>query len=281
MYPLRLKRFQRYILLSGFLLLLTVIPAAAGLNDLFGKKEIDETERKETIEKIDSIQEKLKLLQDKLRILERRKAAKEAAQRADGTTGAISATPVQINWQPIDETTLNPGEFGLYTYLLFKGELADSSAVGSLEDFILTIETLPENDIPVTLANRFLIPVEKPQSMVSLGRQPYDFKLNAACLDRLGLQDNLPDGPVLVSMRGPLDPYSLDKVPAFLAVSLGRQTPQRALELARVWHQQEKDILVKKEGSQFSELFWELIDGAGPTRVARSQQRIMVVLPQP
>ncbi|MBE0576055.1 MAG: hypothetical protein IH613_09180 [Desulfuromonadales bacterium] len=280
MYPLKLKRFQRYIILFGFLLLLSVIPAVAGLNDLFGKKEVDETERKETIEKIDSIQEKLKLLQDKLRALERRKAAKEAAQRADGTTGAISATPVQINWQPIDETTLNPGEFGLYTYLLFKGELADSAAVGSLEDFILTIETLPDNDIPVSLANRFLIPVEKPQSMVSLGRQPYDFKLNAACLDRLGLQDNLPDGPVLVSMRGPLDPYGLDEVPAFLAVSLGRQTPQRALELARIWHQQEKDALVNKEVSQFSELFWEIIDGAGPTRVARYQQRIMVELPQ-
>ncbi len=281
MYPLCFKRFQQCLLLSGFLLLLTVIPAVAGLNDLFGKKEIDETEREKTIEKIDSIQEKLKLLQDKLRVLERRKAAKEAAQRADGTTAAISATPVQINWQPIDETTLNPGGFGLYTYLLFKGEMADSSAVGSLEDFILTIETLPEHDIPVSLANRFLIPVEKPQSMVSLGRQPYDFKLNAACLDRLGLQDNLADGPVLVSMRRPLDPYSLDKVPAFLAVSMGRQTPQRALELARIWHQQEKDAIVNNEESPFSELFWQIIDGAGPTRVAHSQQRIVVELPQP
>jgi len=280
MYPLSFKRFQKCILLSGFLLILSVIPAVAGLNDLLGKKEIDETERKETIEKIDSIQEKLKLLQDKLRALERRKAAKEAAQRADGTTGAISATPVQINWQPIDQTTLNPGEFGLYTYLLFKGELADSSAVGSLEDFILTIETLPEHDIPASLANRFLIPIEKPQSMVSLGRQPYDFELNAACLDRLGLQDNLADGPVLVSMRAPLDPYSLDEVPAFLAVGLGRQTPQRALDLARIWHQQEKDAVVKNEESPFSELFWEIIDGAGPTRVARYQQRIVVELPR-
>ncbi|HKJ30050.1 MAG TPA: hypothetical protein VKA22_07580, partial [Desulfuromonadales bacterium] len=60
-----------WALLTVLILLLTVLPAFAGVNDLFGKKELDETERQETIERIDSIQEKLKLLQDKLRALER------------------------------------------------------------------------------------------------------------------------------------------------------------------------------------------------------------------
>lgn len=279
MFTSRLKRFRTCIFLSGLCLLLTIIPATAGLNDLFGKTKVDETERKETIERIDSIQEKLKLLQDKLRVLERRKATKEAVQRADGATGSIPAIPAQVNWQPVDETTTNPGEFGLYTYLLFKGELSDSPAVGTLEDFILTIETLPENDIPAGLANRFLVPVEKPQSMVNLGRHPYDFKLNEAYLRRLELQDNLPNGPVLVSMRQPLDPYGLDDVPTFLAVSFGHQTPQRALELAKIWHQQEKDT-VSVESHPVSGLFWALIDGAGPIQVARYQQRILLVLPQ-
>lgn len=274
----RLTRFRTCIFLSGLLLLLTAIPAA-GLDDLFGKKELDETERKETIERIDSIQEKLKLLQDKLRVLERRKTAQEAAQKTDVSTGAISAVPVQINWQPIDESTTNPGEFGLYTYLLFKGELSDTSSVGTLEDFILTIETLPGNDIPASLANRFLVPVEKPQSIVSLGRQPYDFKLNETYLRRLGLQDNLPVGPILVSMRKPLDPYGSANQPGFLAVSLGRQTPQRALELAKIWHQQEIDALSGKE-DMVSTLFWKIIEGAGPTQVTHYQQRTLIALPQ-
>jgi len=278
MYKTRLTRFRTCIFLSGLLLLLTVIPAA-GLDDLFGKKELDETERKETIERIDSIQEKLKLLQDKLRVLERRKATQEAAKKTDVSTGAISAVPVQINWQPIDESTTNPGEFGLYTYLLFKGELSDTSSVGTLEDFILTIETLPGNDIPASLGNRFLVPVERPQSMVSLGRQPYDFKLNETYLRRLELQDNLPVGPILVSMREPLDPYGSTNLPAFLAVSLGRQTPQRALELAKIWHQQEKEALSGKE-DLVSTLFWKIIEGAGPTQVTSSQQRTLIALPQ-
>ena len=279
MYRAKPKQFQAAIFMSGLFLLLTIIPATAGLSDLFGKKEIDETEKKETIERIDSIQDKLKLLQEKLRVLERRKAAKEAAQRAESTKGEISETPVQINWQPVDETTADPGDFGLYTYLLFKGELSDSSAVGTLEDFILTIETLPENDIPAGLANRFLVPVEKPQSMVSLGRQPYDFKLNKVYLSRLKLQDNLPDGPILVSLREPLDPYGLDDVPTFIAVSFGRQNPQRALQLAKVWHRQEKDIITV-ESHPVSTLFWELIDGAGSIQVERDQNRTIVALQQ-
>ncbi len=268
-----------WVLLTVLILLLSVLPAFAGVNDLFGKKELDETERQETIERIDSIQEKLKLLQDKLRALERRKAAKTAAQKSEQSAGVLSATPVQINWQPIDDSVTNPGEFGLYTYLLFKGDLSDSSAVGALEDFILTIETLPENDIPTGLANRFLVPVEKPQSTINLGRQPYDFKLNEAYLSRLALQDQLSNGPILVSLRQPLDPYGTAQSPAFLAVSFGRQNPQRALELAKIWQNQEKDAISNKN-HPISDLFWELIDGAGPTQVVRYQEHILLVLPQ-
>ena len=275
------KTYNRrgWALLTVLILLLSVLPAFAGVNDLFGKKELDETERQETIERIDSIQEKLKLLQDKLRALERRKAAKTAAQKSEQSAGVLSATPVQINWQPIDDSVTNPGEFGLYTYLLFKGDLSDSSAVGALEDFILTIETLPENDIPAGLANRFLVPVEKPQSTINLGRQPYDFKLNEAYLSRLALQDQLSNGPILVSLRQPLDPYGTGQSPAFLAVSFGRQNPQRALELAKIWQNQEKDAISNKSHPT-SDLFWELIDGAGPTQVVRYQEHILLVLPQ-
>ncbi len=273
------NRFHSWILLTTLIVLFGAFPAIAGLNNLFDKKKLDETERKETIERIDSIQEKLKLLQDKLRALERRKAAKKASQQAESSSVALSAMPVQINWQAVDTTTSDPGDFGLYTYLLFKGDLSDSPAVGVLEDFILTIETLPANDIPAGLANRFLVPVEKPQSTVNLGRQPYDFRLNKAYLSRLALQDNLSNGPILVSLRQPLDPYGSGEVPAFLAVSFGRQNPQRALELARIWHNQEKD-LISGASHPVSELFWKLIDGAGPIQVARYQEHILVALPQ-
>jgi hypothetical protein len=273
--------FRNRIVLSGLLLVLMVLPATAGLTDLFGTQELDETERKETIERIQTIQEKLKLLQEKLKVLERRKAAEQAAQKAQDTAaGKISSLPVQVNWLPVDETKVNPGEFGLYTYLLFKGELSDKAAVGALEDFILTIETLPENDIPPGLANRFLVPVEKPQSMVNLGRQPYDFKLSRSYLQRLNLPGNLPDGPLLVSTGAPLDPFGSSEVPAFLAVSLGHQTPQRALELAKVWHDMEKEALPGEE-SVVSGLFWTVIDGAGPTQVVSNRQHTLVTLPQP
>lgn len=268
-----------WILISALILLFFALPAFADLNDLFGTKELDDSERKETIERIDTIQEKLKLLQDKLRALERRKAAKESAQKAQQTAGTIASSPVNINWLPIDETITDPGDFGLYTYLLFKGEVSDSAAVGALEDFILTIETLPANDIPAGLANRFLVPVEKPQSTINLGRRPYDFKLNEAYLTRLALQDNLANGPILVSLRQPLDPYGSGDVPAFIAVSFGRQTPQRALSLAQVWHGQEKDAIVSKS-HPVADLFWQIIDGAGPTQVARYQEHVLVALPQ-
>jgi len=273
-------RLQALLALALILLTIPALASAASLGDLFGKKEIDETERKETIERIQSIQEKLKLLQDKLRVLERRKAAKEAAERSEAASSKIPQTPVQVNWQPIDETTIDPGEYGLYTYLLFRGDLENSAAVGSLEDFILTIETLPERDVPAGLANQFLVPVEKPQSLVNLGRQPYDFKLNEAYLRRLEIQGKLPDGPVLVSLAAPLDPYGAETVPPYLAVALGRQEPQRAAELARIWHQQEKDA-VTAASHPATELFWQLIEGSGPVQVARSQQRITATLPQP
>jgi len=269
----------RTLVLVITLLLAFAAPAtAATLGDLFGKEEIDEAERAETIERIQSIQEKLELLQDKLRALERRKAAKEAAQRSEEAAGTLPATPVQVNWTPVDESTTNPGEFGLYTYLLFQGDISDSATVGVLEDFILTIETLPENDIPPALANRFLVPVEKPQSLVSLGRQPYDFKLNDTYLRRLGLGAGLPNGPILVSMREPIDPYATNDVPPFLAVGLGYQSPERTAELAETWNQQEKDPVAVTE-HPVAKLFWQVIDGAGPTRVQRSQQRITVALP--
>ena len=268
------------ILVTTLLLTLSASPAAAGLNDLLGKQEIDETERQETIERIESIQENLQLLQDKLRALERRKAAKAADPRASELSSAIPAVPVQINWQPFDETTTNPGEFGLYSYLLFKGELTDTAAVGSLEDLILTIETLPENEVPAGLANRFLVPVERPQSLVKLGRQAYDFKLNQACLQRLQLPLELPAGPLLVTLPEPLDPFGTGDLPAFLAVSLGRQAPKRASQLAGLWHRQEKSTAADA-GHPAAGLFWEVIDGAGPVQVVRDGQRLMIALTQP
>jgi hypothetical protein len=265
-------------LLAALLILTPAFANAANLNDLLGKKELDETERQETIQRIESIQEKLKLLQEKLRVLERRKADKEAVQTSEGS-GAAPAPAGQVNWLPVDETTTSPGDFGMYTYLLFKGDAANTSAIGVLEDFILTIETLPANDIPAESANRFLVPVEKPQSLVKLARQPYDFKLNEAYLRRLELQENLPDGPVLISTSEPLDPAGSGRIPLFLAVSLGRQTPERALALVRIWHNQESDA-VSGDTLPVSKLFWDVIDGAGPTLVTRYQQRILVTLPQ-
>ena len=278
MFSVNTPRLRPMVLFISLLLAFAAPATAATLGDLFGKEEIDEAERAETIERIQGIQEKLELLQDKLRALERRKAAKEAAQRSEEAAGTLPATPVQVNWTPVDESTTNPGEFGLYTYLLFQGDISDSTTVGVLEDFILTIETLPENDIPPALANRFLVPVEKPQSLVSLGRQPYDFKLNDTYLRRLGLGAGLPNGPILVSMREPIDPFATDDVPPFLAVGLGYQSPERTAELAETWNQQEKDPVAVTEHPG-AKLFWQVIDGAGPTRVQRTQQRITVALP--
>lgn len=279
MSKIRLYSFRNIILLSTALVLISNVPAAAGLNDLFGKKEIDESERAETIDKIQSIQEKLQLLQEKLRVLERRKAYKEAAQQAE-KMGTADIPNVQINWLGVDEATFNPVDAGVYTYLLFNGELTDTAAVGALEDFILTIETLPANELPVSQANRFLLPVEPAQSSISLGRQPYDFDLNEAYLRRLMLSNTLPNGPILVSTKQALDPYGSDQLPVTLAIALGHQSPQRSLELAKIWHQHESKM-ANDDNAQVSELFWKLIEDAGPTSVTRQGNKIQVELPQP
>ncbi|MBW2477558.1 MAG: hypothetical protein JRE16_06860 [Deltaproteobacteria bacterium] len=245
----------------------------------FGEsKELDEKERQETIERIEDVQNKLKLLQEKLKALERRKAAEQAAQRAATAGETIPQTPVQVNWLPIEDTVNYPGDFGIYTYLLFVGNSEDVSAVTALEELILTIETLPTNNNPESLSNRFLIPVEKPQSMVDLGRQPYDYKLNNAYLDRLQLRDSLPKGPILVSLQSPLDPYAAGDLPGFLAVSIGQQKPQKALQLAKVWHNQETGRLQAAEGHPMASLFWDLLAEAGSGQVTRFDQRLLMEL---
>lgn len=268
---------HRLILSLIMLLILIGNSFALDLNNLFEPKEVDENERKETIERIEGIQDKLQLLQEKLRVLERRKAAKKAAERAAIAGEAKLAGPAQVNWLPIDETVDNPGDFGIYTYLLYQGTIEDTESIGALEDFILTIETLPKNDLPESLANRFLIPVEKPQSSVNLGRQPYDFRLNQAYLSRLGLKADMASGPILVSLSQPLDPYGITEAPPFLAVSLGYQGAQKSLKLAKAWHSREKDAMISDERA-VKELFWKLIDGAGPVKVERNGDRMVVEL---
>lgn len=272
-------RLQTFLLLVTFLFCTPALSPAAGLSDLLGKKEINEEERQETIERIQSIQEKLKLLQDKLRVLERRKAAKETSQKAEEKGKKLSATPVQVNWLAVNETTVDPGDYGLYTYLLFNGNQEDFGAIGLLEDFILTIETLPVHDIPPVLANQFLVPVEKPQSLINLGRQPYDFELNQAYMNRFNISGDLPRGPILVSSREPVDPYATGVIPDYIVVSLGQQPPEKSAKLAGVWHRQEKTAMVNTEHA-VAELFWQLIDGTGPVQVTRNKQNVTVVLPQ-
>lgn len=269
------------LLAALILAMLFVTPAAAlDLKNLFPDKEVDEQERQQTIERIDEIQDKLQLLQEKLRALERRKAAKEAARLAAEAGEAKLAGPAQVNWVPVDETTASPGNFGLYTYLLYQGTTDDIAAIGILEDFILTIETLAETELPASLANRFLVPVQRPTSSVNLGRQPYDFKLNDIYLKRLGLGNELSSGPVLVSLTEPLDPYGLDEVPPFLAVSLGHQGAQKSLTLAKVWHTREK-VPMSSARQVADDLFWQIIEGAGPTWVDRNGGRLVVRLNQP
>ena len=278
MLKISLPRISYFATLIILFITCSVLPATAGLDELFGKKEIDEKERAETIERIENIQEKLKLLQEKLRALERRKSYRDAAQKAE-ELGSGELPNVQINWSAVDEATINPGEARVYTYLLFKGDISSTSAVGALEDFILTIETLPANTSPAAQSNRFVLPVEEQQSSVSLGRRPYDFDLNKAYLRRFNL-DEAPEGPILVSVAKVVDPYGSDELPALLAVGFGSQEPHRTLELAEAWH------TYQGQGASgglesVSMLFWELIDGAGQTMVSRNNQKIQVTLPQP
>lgn len=275
------SQFRRSRTLLAITLLLSLLFATPSfaLLGLFEKKEMSAEEKQETIENIQSIQEKLKLLQEKLRALERRKAMKQAAEQVAAADERLTAGPDQVNWLPIDNTVGTPGDFGTYTYLLFHGDIEDMEAVGALEDFILTIETLPEVETPPSLANRFLVPVETPQSTIDLGRQPYDFKLNDAYLQRLGLDDPLSKGPVLVSLAEPLDPYGIEPPPAFLAVSLGHQVPIQSKHLATLWHNYEKDA-VAPVNHKLENLFWQLLDGQFQARVSRNGDQLVVVLPE-
>ncbi|MEJ2470145.1 MAG: hypothetical protein P8Y91_08100 [Desulfuromonadales bacterium] len=266
------------ILLLVMVCIQPVTTLAFELDDLLGKQELDETERQEAIERMQVIQEKLKLLQEKLKALERRKAGRETTATGQAATAESAQAGGQINWLPVDETATDPGAFGLYTYLLFSGSVTDTAAIGSLEDFILTIETLPASDRPPALSNRFLVPVETAQSIVALARRPYDFKLNAAYLRRLDLTGDLPLGPILISTAEPVDPFGNTELPPFLAVSFGQQSPERAHELARLWHRQEVGT-VKSAPGPVKTLFWQVIDGTGPVRVEHQHQRILVTLP--
>ena len=252
------------------------LPAfAVDLTEMFkAKPPLIEEERQETLERIREVQEKLMLLQDKLRLLEKRKALEAATAQGSGTQ--VQAVPGEGNWQEIDQLHDNPGAFGVYTYLLFAGSETDAASVGSLEDLILTIETLPASTDPPAISNRFLLPVEPQQSMVVLARRPYDFKLARTYLERLGLR-SLPDGPVLVSLNQPLDPFGMELAPPFLAVILGHQEPRRNLALAKVWHGYEKAPL-PATGHPMADLFWQVLDGAGPTRVTRNGGQLLIDL---
>ncbi|MDH3998127.1 MAG: hypothetical protein OET90_04735 [Desulfuromonadales bacterium] len=274
------SHFRRTVALICLLLFIVATPSFALLEGLLGggDEKVNEEERQQTIERIESIQQKLKLLQEKLRVMERRKTASDTDQSADTAPGA----PLQTNWVAVDEETTQLDESGLYTYLLFNGELSDADAIGALEDFILTVETLSPNDISPALANRFLVPVEKAQSSVNLGRRPYDFDLNRTYLKRFGLhqQPLLATGPILVSLRDPVDPYGEDAPPQHMVVNFGHLEPQRTLELAKLWHTQKKSTL-DSDGHAVAALLWQLLDGAGPTQVTRVQQQLLVELTQP
>jgi len=267
----------RTFILTAIILLLALPLRPARALDFTGmfkpKPPLAEDERKETIERIREGQDRLKLLQDKLRSLEKRRALEATAQ-----TGGVAPEAVagEINWQAIDQATTNPGEFGLYTYLLFAGSETDRSALESLKDLILTIEALPETTEPASIGNRFLVPIAPQQTTVILARRPYDFKLSRSYLERLGLTC-LPDGPVLVSLTEPLDPRGLERVPPFLAVALGRQDPQRSLMLSRIWHGYEKSPL-PTSGHPLAELFWQLVDGTGSTKITRNGDMLLIDL---
>ena len=259
----------RKVALVLTLLLISSGPALAAIS-LFENKPVSEKDRQQTIERIQQVQEKLKLLQEKLKAIERRKESK-GTDKAEPSTLTTTAPE---NWQAIDVAAYNPGDYGVYTYLLFVGDSEDPAAVGALEDLILTIETLPATEVPASFGNRFLVPVEVPQSNVDLGRQPYDYKLNAAYLQRFGL--DLPgNGPVLISTVLPVDPYGTTKAPAFLAVTFGQQTPVRTQALLERWHQYEMPGTTS-EDHPLAGLFLSLLNEAGPTRVEHANQRLLI-----
>jgi len=261
---INLKRAPRITFLLIVLLLVGATQSMA--LDLFKKKPVNEKERVETIERIQDVQEKLKLLQDKLRALERRKAAKEGA-----TDGAVVST---ANWQPVDESTSNPGEFGVYSYLLYSGGLDNAHGVGVLEDLILTIETLPATTVPASMGNRFLVPVEQPQSSINLGRQPYNYTLSSTYLKSLNL-DAFSSGPVLVAATAPIDPYAMAEQPPVLVVNLAGLTPATAKQLLQRWHLYEASMNATS-GHPLSDLFMTLLQDAGPTRAEVTTDRLQI-----
>lgn len=261
------RRYLASIVLAT--LIFTCTGTALAVPTLFENKSGTEQEQVETRERIQDIQEKLKLLQEKLQVLERRKAAQQT--ETDETLGPD--VPSAANWQPIDETVVNPGEFGVYTYLLFVGDLEDTTAVGALEDLLLTIETLPlAEETPTKLGNRFLVPVELPQSAVRLGRGPYDFKLSEAYLRRFGLEFDR-KGPVLVSSAKPVDPYGSDTLPEFMVVNPGLLGPQQIRLLLNNWHRHETSV-VNSNAHALAGLLVDLLHDTGPALVERSESRL-------
>ena len=253
--------------MAFFLIVLLLAGATQSMAlDLFKKKPVNEKERVETIERIQDVQEKLKLLQDKLRALERRKAAKEGA-----TDGAVASA---TNWQPVDEATVNPGEYGVYSYLLYSGGFDNPQGVGVLEDLILTIETLPETSVPASMGNRFLVPVEQPQSSINLGRQPYNYKLSSTYLKSLKL-DAFSSGPVLVAAAAPIDPYAIAEQPPVLVVNLAGLAPATAKQLLQRWHLYETSMIATS-GHPMSDLFMTLLQDSGPTSAEVTTDRLLI-----
>ena len=261
-----------FFALIGALLLVT-LPLPALAFDFFGlfkgKPAPVEDERQATIAQIRETQEQLMLLQYKLRSMEIEKAQKGKAQQAQTGTG-------ENNLQEVDQLHIKPAVSGIYTYLLFYGEENDAATQGSLEDLIRTIEKLPANANPPAIGNRFVLPVVTQQPPGVLSRRPYDFKLARTYLERLGL-NNLPNGPVLVSLDEPLDPHGQEMAPAFLAVAIGQHELRRNQALIKVWHGYEKPPLSMAE-HPMDDLFWQLVDGAGPTRVICNGSRLVIDL---
>ena len=249
-------------------LLIPAVPAEAILG-LFEDKVVTEEERAETVERIQEVQEKLRLLQEKLRVLEQRKAAEEA-----GETGAVPDQGPEKNWAEVNEALVDPGRYGVYTYILFAGDADDSAAIGILEDLILTIETLPKTAVPTIMQNRFLVPLEQPMSSVDLGRQPYDFDLSQAYLQRFGL-DAVGTKILLVSAPAPVDPYGTADPPPSLAVFPGEQSPTSLKALLEKWHRYAQ-VSPTAGVHPLGDLFLALLQDAGPARTIFAGERLVI-----
>jgi len=265
-----MKNLQ-FCLICGVLTAALLVPAAPAraILGLFEEKVVTEEERAETVERIQDVQEKLKLLQEKLRVLEQRKAAEEV-----GETGVTAKKTGDVHWQEVNEALVDPGQFGVYTYILFAGDPEDDQAIGKLEDLVLTIETLPQSDSTATLGNRFLIPLEQPVSSVELGRQPYDFGLSRAYLARFGLSPAVA-GPLLVSSTVPVDPYGTGPLRPYLTVLAGERSPTALHSLLQSWHQYQQ--IPSNVGSHpLGDLFLTLLKNAGPTQVEYADRSLSI-----